>query len=117
MSVTLGSIEKLSEADFQTMVLDLAKIWGWRAAHFRPGKSSKDVWMTAVAGDGKGFPDLILVRGNVILVAELKVGKNVCTPEQVLWLEAFSKAIPGVFLWYPSDWAGIELILEHGRVP
>src|SRR5215813_9770420 len=110
-----------SEAGFTAAVLALARVRGWRCAHFRPARtlrrSSKfqvpgsgvvpefqvpgsklkttDLklgtlnvepgtlaaeaatgWRTAVSGDGAGFPDLLLVRAERLVVAELKVGRG-----------------------------------------
>jgi hypothetical protein len=115
-----------SEEEFTREVIDLAKRNGWRSAHFRPGRTAKGDWRTAVQGDGKGFPDLLLVRGPrqvnacsrpiwkkaAMIVAELKVGTNRASNEQLHWLEAFDK-IDGVhtFIWYPHDWNEIERVL------
>lgn len=53
---------KISEAAFTRLVLDLAKLKGWRTAHFRTAQNGRGQYRTPVAGDGKGFPDLVLVR-------------------------------------------------------
>jgi len=51
--------EDISEADFQTRVIDLARQLGWRVAHFRKTrvqrKDGSTFWETPVAADGKGF--------------------------------------------------------------
>ncbi len=109
---TAISGERLSERDFERQVLELAKICGWRTAHFRPAKTSKG-WRTPVSGDGAGLPDLILVRPPEIVFAELKSeagGK--LRPEQREWLEALSRC-EGVEarLWRPSDFEEIERTL------
>jgi hypothetical protein len=72
----------ITESEFLDQVLQYAKLRGWRSAHFRPAKTI-DGWRTPVSGDGKGFPDLLLVRGDRVIVAELKVGKNKLTLEQI----------------------------------
>ena len=69
-------------------------------------------WVTAVSGDGKGFPDLLLVRGRKIIVAELKVGKNKVTPEQMLWLDAFATAGVEAHIWRPENWDKINEVLS-----
>ncbi|MBX7169273.1 MAG: hypothetical protein K1X74_23270 [Pirellulales bacterium] len=101
---------KLSESGFTAQVLAYAKAMGWRTAHFRPAQTAKG-WRTAVQGDGKGFPDLILVRERVV-VAELKVGCNVPSLEQLAWLEAFAGAGVESYTWRPADWASIEKVLR-----
>jgi len=105
-------VTKITEAQFQAQVLHLAKMFGWRTAHFRPAKTSQG-WRTAVQGDGIGFPDLILVRKEMI-VAELKRDRTCkTTPNQDAWLEAF-RFVPGVlvYLWTPEDWDEIERVLR-----
>ena len=107
---------KVTEAGFQKTVLEFAKMHGWRTAHFRParviGKNGKTEWRTAVSGDGKGFPDLILVRAARIVFAELKVPPNKPSDEQEDWLRTLRMTLVEVYLWHPSDWDQIERVLE-----
>ena len=104
-----------TEAEFTTAVIELAQANGWLAYHQRPARLKNGSWRTAVQGD-KGFPDVILVRhggyvGNVILVAELKTGRNKATPEQSAWIDAFAGAEALAYVWRPSDWPEIERVL------
>lgn len=103
-------LPKLSEAEFTRQVIKLAKLYGWRVAHFRPAMT-KNGWRTPVQGDGAGFPDLVLVRGSVVLWVELKVGKNYLTAEQEEWMMAIGAAGQAVYVWRPADWAEIEMAL------
>lgn len=51
-----------------------------------------------------GFPDLILLKGKVMIVAELKVDKSSSlSPEQYEWLQAFMLVTKHVYLWYLED--------------
>lgn len=74
-----------------------------------------------------GFPDLILIRGNRLVVAELKVPREgrskkeaLPTDWQMCWLTAFRilAMLAGPFLsievyvWTPEDWPNIEKILD-----
>lgn len=112
MSRPKPALPPITEAEFQRQVLALAKIQGWLRAHFRPARTKRG-WRTAVAGDGKGFPDLVLLRGRRLVVAELKVGRRKTTPEQDHWLDAFRAASNAeVFVWRPRDWPQIEEVLE-----
>lgn len=108
---------KLTEAAFTRQVLEFARLHGWRSAHFRPGRTNRG-WRTAVSGDGVGFPDLILVRRGVLVVAELKVGDNTLSVEQGEWLRAFENCPPPVqaFVWFPDDWPEIERVLGGNHV-
>jgi hypothetical protein len=105
------SASGLAERDFERQVLELAKLTGWRTAHFRPAKTSKG-WRTPVSGDGEGFPDLVLVRPPVVLFAELKSGKGKLRPGQRAWLEDL-KRCPGVEarLWRPRDFEEARRLL------
>ena len=100
-----------SEKEFMARVLELAWEHGWRVAHFRRART-KDGWTTPVAADGKGFPDLCLVRGNVILFCELKVGNNQPTQEQRDWLTALDQTLALVFVWRPEMWDEIVETLK-----
>ena len=105
-----------TEKQFTDDVIALAKRCGWRVAHFRPAKTAKG-WRTAVQGDGKGFPDIVCLRGWHMIVAELKVGKNKSTPEQDAWLDDFRKldnmaTWVKVYEWRPADWKTIEEVLR-----
>lgn len=102
-----------SEAEFTDQVLALAKLRGWLRLHIRPARTAKG-WRTPVQGDGKGFPDLLLLRGDCLLVAELKVKGRRTRPEQDEWLSRFERAGAATFRWTPADWKDIERVLEHG---
>ncbi len=116
MKISRANIKRLaagkpplqSEAEFTSQVIEWARRMGWRVAHFRPGMNQRGKWMTAVQGDGAGFPDLILIRGCRCIVAELKVGKNKTTPEQDVWLASFKAANIQAFVWTPDDWSTIR---------
>ncbi len=101
----------ITEAAFTKMVIDLAKLYKWRTMHMRPARVA-DGWRTAVSGDGKGFPDLVMIRGRVILVAELKCGKRHTTAEQDDWLNAFRDAGVLACVWKPEQWDEIVKTLE-----
>jgi hypothetical protein len=111
-----GRPENLREAQWQQRVLDLAKLCGWRVAHFRPGRTSTG-WRTAVEADGAGFPDLTMVREGRLLFVELKSERGRVTPEQRVWLAALS-AVPGVetYLWRPSDWPAVHRVLARDLI-
>lgn len=105
-------LPSITENQFLKQVLQLAKLRGWRTCHFRPAMNKRGQWMTAVQGDGAGWPDIILVRPPRILAVELKVGKNKTTPEQDVWLEQLSKCGIYAAVWRPEMWETIETILK-----
>lgn len=106
-------MKTLTEAAFTRQVIELAKIRGWRSLHIRPARTAKG-WRTPVQGEGKGFPDLLLVRGQRLLAAELKVKGRKLTPEQEAWLTALEGAGVAVYRWTPEDWPLIEAVLVEG---
>lgn len=100
-----------SEESFLSAVLDLARLYRWRVAHFRPAQTAHG-WRTAVQGDGKGFPDLVLIRGLRLVVLELKSERGKLSREQREWLDAFD-GVPGVEVAEvrPADWHYLETLL------
>ena len=112
----------MNEADFQRQVLDLARLGGWRVAHFRPAQTAKG-WRTPVGADGAGFPDLVLTRPPELIFAELKAEKGRTTPEQEAWLGDLrvvaqcimlndEDEIPvQVYVWRPSDFDEVRRVL------
>lgn len=94
----------MSEDDLLRNVLQLAKLLGLRTAHFRPGKTTRGNWITAVAGDGKGFVDTVIVGPGGVLFRELKSAEGRLTREQADWGAALILAGQNWDTWYPSDW-------------
>jgi hypothetical protein len=94
----------MSEKDWQRRVMDCAKLHGWRRLHIRaaPQRFGQS-WRVPYEGDS-GLPDLILARGGVVLLAELKSADGKPTPEQSAWLAA---AGTNGRLWRPADWPAV----------
>ena len=105
----------MSERELQDAVLELAKRLGWRTAHFRPALTQTGRWVTAVQGDGAGFPDLVLARWGVVLFVELKAAKGRVSPAQAIWHGVLPK--DSVFVWRPCDWLDgtIETVLREPK--
>ena len=110
-----------SEKEWQSTVLDLATLGGWRSYHTFDSRRS-----------APGFPDLTLVRPPELVFAELKAEKGRTTPEQEAWLEdlgvvsqcimldaggwRIGDEIPvQVFVWRPSDFDEVRRILLERR--
>jgi hypothetical protein len=101
----------MTEADFQGTVIAAARAFKWRVAHFRPAMTSKG-WRTPVMADGKGFPDLVLVRERVIF-AELKVPPRKTTPDQDAWLACLVESGAEVYVWRPADFHAVVATLRR----
>lgn len=99
------------EAEWQKIVIETARMFGWRVAHFRPAQTSKG-WRTPVAADGKGFPDLVLVRERVIF-AELKGETGKLAEEQYAWLHDLERAGAESYVWRPGDWEQVAATLRR----
>lgn len=97
-----GSGSVLSEAAWQSRVVDYAALRGWLTYHTKDSRRS-----------APGFPDLVMVRAGVLLLAELKTETGRPTADQRRWLAALS-AVPGVTvrLWRPSHWPDVEAVLR-----
>lgn len=103
-----------TEAGFQRAVIDLARLCGWLVHHTRPAWTAKG-YRTPIMGD-VGFPDLVLChpKRGVVIFAELKVGKNPASAEQVRWLDALRGTGAAAGVWRETDWPDIERTLKEG---
>jgi hypothetical protein len=92
------------EREFQSQVLRLAVLCGWRFYHTHDARRSPP-----------GFPDLVLKRrrGDRVRVvfAELKREGERPTPVQAEWLADLRDAGFDARLWRPSDWQEIQDVL------
>lgn len=102
----------MTEDEFLRQLLRAAKLLGWRTAHFRPARTARG-WRTAVAGDGAGWPDLVLVKDGRLVVAELKSAAGRVRDEQRRWLEALEAAGVETHVWRPDDWDAILEVLRR----
>ena len=106
----------VTEAEFQTAVVELAELCGWLLYHFHDSRREvrRREGTRLFIGDAatSGFPDLVLVRPPEVLFAELKSEKGRMTAKQEKWREALSQCT-GVryYLWRPSDWGEIERVM------
>ena len=107
-SRSLASGSKETEQAFLDWILHEAKKAGWKRAHFRAARTKKG-WVTPVSADGKGFPDVLLLKDKRLVVVEAKSESGKLSPSQYDWLEKFGRAKAEVFCWTPSD---RETILE-----
>jgi hypothetical protein len=96
---------KVTERDWQQTVIEAAQALGFKVAHFRPAKTARG-WRTPVQADGAGFPDLVMVRGERIIFAELKSDTGKISVDQEAWLEALGQA-GEAYVWRPRDWDSV----------
>lgn len=91
----------MSEKEFQKSVKSLAYALGWLTYHTFDSRRS-DV----------GFPDLVLVKDDRLIFAELKSEKGKLTIKQDMWLQALDYTDVETYVWRPSDLPAIARILR-----
>ena len=82
----------MTEAQYQSLILDYARAVGWHRMHTRSvpvkqGSSFRHI--TPLSGE-EGYPDLTLARSGRIVFLELKAERGRLTDSQVDWLNALT---------------------------
>ncbi len=93
----------MTGAQLMDAIVDLARLMGYRAAHFAPARTDKG-WRTPCRYDAKGWPDLVLVGRGGILYVEVKGDGDVLSMEQHDWLDALAEARAEWHVWTSKDW-------------
>lgn len=92
---------RLTERAFQERVVSLARSLGWLVYHSYDSRRSQP-----------GFPDLVLVRADRLIFAELKQCKGQLTQAQEEWLLALAVTRAEIHLWRPRHWDVIIEVLK-----
>ena len=96
MPIATPSPTFASESELQAAIIKQAKLWGWKQVyHTYDSRRSEE-----------GFPDLVMVRRDRIIFAELKKNRQLKPSRaQQLWLRAlqFTGKVE-VYVWSPEDW-------------
>lgn len=87
----------MTEADWQTQVIELATLYGWRHQHQFDSRRSVPGW-----------PDLVLCRPPELLIVELKTDKGRVRPEQQVWLDDLAACGVETAVWRPSDFETVH---------
>ncbi len=114
------SVVVLTEAEFQTKVVDLARARKWLVYHTYDSRRS-----------AAGFPDLVLARDGRVMFVELKAPSGRLSQNQREWLVALGATDPAgnvsnplrmtatadgaalsVEVWRPDMWQMITEILQ-----
>lgn len=110
--------DRPTELACEAAIIDGAIALGWRvhgerAARRKPDADGKQAWETPIKGHA-GWPDLLFVRGERMVVTELKRKPRKPTDDQEAWLAALAavKTIHVGVLWVPEeqDWFLNELL-------
>jgi hypothetical protein len=93
---------KISEAEFQRQVIDIATWHHWLVDHTPPMRSAKGAVFT---GGLIGKSDLVLfsLKGKGIIYAELKSETGKVSPSQAVFKNLVTSNGGEYFLWRPSD--------------
>ena len=95
----------ITEKVWTAQVIEVAHMFGYLVAHFRPAINRRGHWQTPVQADGAGFPDLVLCKpGRNVKFVELKTERGKLSPAQERWLNDLRLAGQEVYVWRPSDW-------------
>jgi hypothetical protein len=93
----------VNEKALQGQILQLCKLYNWRAYHTFLSVRSEP-----------GFPDLVLVRDRV-LYREIKTDVGKVTPAQKAWLDALLWAGADVGVWRETDLRNGRIVQELSR--
>jgi hypothetical protein len=110
-------LPKLSERGWQQDVLKLARMFGWRWWHDvatnAPRACRHCKKPLSLPRNDAGWPDLFMVRGDTLIVAELKSDRNYPTADQRAWLDAFRNVRRiVVVVWKPRDAQKVAEVLR-----
>jgi hypothetical protein len=84
--------DRLTEKQWQSLVLRLARATGWLSHHHRISQ-----------GSTPGWPDLVLIGHGRALFLELKTARGRIRPPQLEWLRGLAAAGLEVGLLRPAD--------------
>lgn len=110
-------IRGMSEAALQACVVDMAETAGWRVAYI-PDFAYRLMISAIKKNPRRGYrwskpgnPDLLMVRGGIVIHAELKRHTGQLREPQVEWLTDLAECggPVEVYLWRPMDWFSGEI--------
>ena len=92
---------EITEAEFQQMVTKQAEALGWQWMHVATTGIGRHSPMRGTMG--KGWPDLVLVKGSRILFIELKRQKGLMTTEQMAVMNLLEQTKAETYCFRPAD--------------
>ena len=92
----------MNERELEADIKELAGVFHWQYYH---------TWRSIHSA--AGFPDVVMVRGDRVIFAELKSEKAKVSPRQQEWLDALTgTGKVEVYLFRPENWDRIVEILR-----
>lgn len=96
----------VSERDLAATIIEAAEALGWKVYAVLDTR-------TPAKRTSKGWPDLAMIKGPKMIMAELKSQEGVVSADQQGWLDALKRVRRlRVALWRPSDMASIMELLR-----
>ena len=92
------TVATVSEAEYQSAIVDLAHLFSYTVAHFRPARTAHG-WRTPAGVDGVGWPDLFMVKPGRAIAAELKSRTGKVGVDQAEWLARLAAAGVEAYVW------------------
>lgn len=98
----------VTEKEFQSQVIEFAKMNGWRAYSIPDARRATEI----------GYPDITLWHPvfKKFMFAELKREKGKLRVDQVRVIDELRSLGFKVYVWHPSDWEAIEEFLGPSQV-
>jgi hypothetical protein len=93
--------DSISEKMWQAKVVAAAKWLGWSVYHTHDSRRSEP-----------GFPDLVLVRDDRLMFAELKSATGRVTKAQREWLDRLAVCAE-CHVWRPNEWSTVLAALQR----
>lgn len=93
------ALRAITEREWQSQVQRLASSLGWKFYHAPDNKPVNGRIQKVVAG----FPDLVLVKAERLIFAELKREQGIVADAQMEWLEALKLTGAECYIWRPSN--------------
>jgi len=108
--------QRMSGKVLQEAIIYLGHTFGWYSAHFTSvlatGRDGKPRYRTPFSADGRGFPDVVMVRPNDrVIFVEVKGDGDKLRPEQEQWIGWLKAAGAEVYVWTPKDLDNGEIAL------
>ena len=101
----------VSEAQWESTVVQYARVRGWRCFHVPKVQNVDGNYLTVVSADGAGWPDWQFVRDRIVY-AELKTMTGRMSKKQKSWMVSLRAAGAEFHVWRPSSWPEVERTLR-----
>lgn len=108
LSASDKALRAITERDWQNQVHRLAFSLGWKYYHAPDNRPVHGRIQKVVAG----FPDLVMVKGERLIFAELKRETGIVAEAQIEWLKALELAGAECYIWRPSNMLDVQKILS-----